>query len=119
MMCNTSRARQRWSGRFVGSVRLQLAISKEVVLCLEMAQDHRQLSSAEEALRKKLKKKALDQASLQRTIVRQRSRLLHLSAGDANTKFFHSHTPNVATKDSSPLCQMESRLCMGRRRNQS
>jgi hypothetical protein len=45
-------------------VRLQIAIAKEVVLRLKMAQDHRQLSPTEEALRKKLKKKALGLASL-------------------------------------------------------
>jgi hypothetical protein len=43
---------------------------------------------AEQALRKKLKLKALALASLRRTIVRQRSRLLHMAVGDANKNFF-------------------------------
>jgi hypothetical protein len=53
MLPNTPRELQRWNGRFVGSVRLQLAIAKEVVHHLEMAQDHRDLSPAEQAFLKK------------------------------------------------------------------
>jgi hypothetical protein len=92
LMRNTSRALQRWSGRFVGSIHLQLSIAKEVVYRLELAQDRRLLSPAEQALRKKLKLKALALASLQHTIVRQRARILHLSARDANIQNSSIHT---------------------------
>lgn len=42
-------------------------------------------------MRKNLKLHCLGLASLERTIARLRSRVLHLKDGDANTKFFHQH----------------------------
>lgn len=85
---NTARALQSWSQRFVGSVRLQLAIAREVVLRLEMVQDTRQLSQQELELRRELKYKTLGLSSMERTIARQRSHIHYLAEGDANTKFF-------------------------------
>lgn len=74
-----------WSSKRIGSVRLQLALAREVVLQLDVAEEFRALSDEEKRLRNELNLKCLGLASLNRTILRQRS----LAEGDANTKFFH------------------------------
>ncbi|WVZ71862.1 hypothetical protein U9M48_020394 [Paspalum notatum var. saurae] len=86
---NIAKALKSWSAKFVGSIRLQLALAREIIFQLDAAQEERVLSMEELQLRKQLKFKCLGLASLSRTIARQRSRLLFLEAGDANTKFFH------------------------------
>ncbi|WVZ75824.1 hypothetical protein U9M48_023853 [Paspalum notatum var. saurae] len=50
-----------------------------------------ELRDGEEWLRKKLKMHCLGLASLERTIARLQSRILHLKDGEANTAFFHQH----------------------------
>lgn len=82
------KALQSWSQQFVGSIRLQLAVAREVIQRLETAQEKRHLTPQEQDLRKELKMKTLGLASLTRTIARQRSRIQYLAQGDANTKFF-------------------------------
>lgn len=67
---------------------MQLAITREIIVRLEAAQEKRSLSQAEQELRKELKMKTLRLASLACTIARQRSRVQFLAEGDANTKFF-------------------------------
>jgi hypothetical protein len=47
------------------------------------------LSPEEIVLRKDMKCKCLGLASLATTIARQRSRMMFLAEGDANTRFFH------------------------------
>ena len=86
---NLAKALKSWSAKRIGSIRLQLAIAKEIVLRLDSAQDHRELAVHELALRRKAKLCSLGLASLQRTLVRQRARITYLAEGDANTKFFH------------------------------
>ena len=98
----TAKALQSWSDRWIGNVRLQLAIAREVIGRLDVATESRSLSEEEHALRKLLKKKLLGLCSLETTIARQRSRLLYLSEGDANTAFFqrqdrHRQRKNVIT----------------------
>lgn len=85
----TAKALKSWNAKHIGSVRLQLAIAKEIVLRLDAAQDLRTLAPHELMLRRKAKLCSLGLASLQRTIVRQRSRITYHAEGDANTKFFH------------------------------
>ena len=85
----TAQALKSWSAKHIGSVRLQLAIAKEIVYRFDLAQEHRLLSAAERELRRKAKLCSLGLASLQRTILRQRARITFLAEGDANTKFFH------------------------------
>jgi hypothetical protein len=86
---NVAKALRAWSSAKIGSVRLQLAIAREVILSLDEAQENRQLAHWESDLRKTLKLRVLGLACLARTIARQRSRILFLAEGDANTKFYH------------------------------
>jgi hypothetical protein len=86
---NVACALQSWSATKIGSVRFQLALAHEVVLRFDEVQDYRTLTVKEAELRKSLKLRILDLASLARTIARQKSRLLFLAEGDANIKFFH------------------------------
>lgn len=68
----------------------QLLLTKELILHLGVAMESRLLSNAEHTFRAELKLKALGLASLGHTIARQRSRVLYLQEGDANTRFFHT-----------------------------
>jgi hypothetical protein len=61
--------------------------------------DSRLLSPEERALRRLLKKKLLGIASLERTLARQRSRLLWLREGDTCTCFFHTHASHRRHKN--------------------
>lgn len=85
----TAKALQSWSDRWIGNVKMQTLIALEVIACLDAAMDSRELSVGEHDLRKLLKRKLLGLASLQRSIARQRSRLLQLKEGEANTAYFH------------------------------
>jgi hypothetical protein len=85
---NTARALKSWSQKFVGSIRLQLVVAKEVIFQLDRAQAHL-LSSDELVLRRELKFKCLELASLARSIARQHSHLTFLKESNANTRFFH------------------------------
>lgn len=83
---NVAKTLKAWSIRYVGSVRLQLAVAREVILRFDVAEESRTLSPEEIQLRNELKIKCLGLSSLARTIARQRSCLVQ---GDANTNFFH------------------------------
>ena len=80
---------QRWSDRWIVNVKLQIAIALEVIKQLDTAMEERILSDVEWEMRKCLQKKLLGLSSLERTIARQRSRLLQLREGDGNTRIFH------------------------------
>jgi hypothetical protein len=82
---------QAWSEKQVEHVRSQLALAKEILHMLEIAQDGRVLSPAEHWLKFRLKKQALLLSSCKRTIARLRARTSWLKDGDANTKLFHLH----------------------------
>lgn len=80
---------RRWSNSKVGSVRLQLTMARQVISRFDEEQERRVLVPWEAELRLTLKMRVLGLASLARTIARQRSRLLFLAEGDANTRFYH------------------------------
>lgn len=84
---NTARALHSWSQRFVGSIRLQLAITWELAQRLDTAQESTTLTQPEQELRRELKFKALGLSSMARTIARQRSRFQFLAEGDTRGSF--------------------------------
>ena len=69
-----ARSLQAWSDKQVGHIRLQLALAKEVLHRLEIAQDDRMLTPAESWLKNRLKKHSLLLSSLKRTMARMRLR---------------------------------------------
>ena len=90
---------QRWSDRWIGNVKLQILVALEVIKQLDVAMETRTVSDAERAPRKCLKKKLLGLSSLERTIARQRSRLLQLREGDGNTRLFHQQASHRQIKN--------------------
>jgi hypothetical protein len=85
----TAKALKRWHRNFFGPLRLQLAIAREVIGRLDIAQESRALSSAERQLRLSLRSKILGIAVINKTRIRQRARLSNIKLGDANTRLFH------------------------------
>lgn len=83
----------------MGHVRSQLAVAREILHRLEIAQDTRPLSLGEIWLKDLLKKHSLVLSSLQRTIARSRSRISRLKDGDANTNLFHLHSRHHKRKN--------------------
>ena len=83
----------------MGHVNSQLALAREVLHQLEIAQDSRELSRLELWLKNKLKPHSLALSSLQRTIARSRSRIGLLKEGDANTSLFHAHARHHKRKN--------------------
>jgi len=72
----------------IGDTKLQLAIVKEIILRLETAQEDRSLSQEELELLRRLKVRSVGLAMIEKSRIRQRSRLTYIRFGDANTKFF-------------------------------
>lgn len=76
MFRNTAKHLQSWADKKIGNVSLQLILAKELILRFDVAQETRVLSDAELEFRRELEKLYLSLASLERTIARQRSRML-------------------------------------------
>lgn len=64
LLRNTAKHLQSWSQRSVGQIKEQLLMAKEIILQLDRAEEHRQLSDRELALRRELKLKRLGLSSL-------------------------------------------------------
>nr|XP_045087277.1 uncharacterized protein LOC123494868 [Aegilops tauschii subsp. strangulata] len=109
----TAKALQSWSDKWIGNIRLQVLIALEVIGRLDKASDTRRLSELEHGLRKTLKKKLLGLCSLERTIARQRSRMLQLAEGEANTAFFQRHARHRQRKNVITSLQREGFLHSG------
>jgi exonuclease III len=85
----TAKALKRWHRAKFGDLKLQLAIAREVIGRLDVAQEARQLSMAERTLRTSLRSKILGIASINKIRMRQKARLSSIRLGDANTLLFH------------------------------
>ncbi|XP_073362266.1 uncharacterized protein [Aegilops tauschii subsp. strangulata] len=104
---------QKWSDRWIGNVELQIRIALEVIHRLDVAMDSRPLSAAEVELRKCLKRKVLGLCSLERTIARQRSRMLQLPEGDGNTRLFHQQASHRQRKNTIRVVRHNGNLFTG------
>jgi hypothetical protein len=88
-----------WSDKTAGNVNFQLALAREILHQLEIANDFRVLTVGGMWLKTSLKKHSLALASLNQTIARSCSRISWLQEGDANTKLFHLHAPHCKRKN--------------------
>ncbi|XP_066320066.1 uncharacterized protein [Miscanthus floridulus] len=86
-MARTAKAIKRWRKEKVGDTKLQLALVKEVLLLLELAQEARVLTAQELDLHRRLKARSVGLAVIEKSRNRQRSRITYIRCGDANTKF--------------------------------
>ena len=85
----------------------------EVILRLDVAMESRDLSAMERKLRRTLKQKLLGLCALERSIARQRSRLLHLKEGDGNTRLFHQQASHRQRKNVMRSVSYDGRVYTG------
>ncbi|XP_073367980.1 uncharacterized protein [Aegilops tauschii subsp. strangulata] len=109
----TARSLQKWSDRLVGNVKLQIGIALQVIKQFDIAMEARPLSDAERDLRKCLKRKLLGLSSLERTIARQRSRMLQLRECDGNTRLFHQQASHRQRKNALRTVRYNDQLYSG------
>jgi hypothetical protein len=88
-LSETARALRTWAKPLFSNVRMQLHIANEIIFWLDIAQEDRQLSQEEIALRHDLKLRILGLAALERSRRRQASRINYIKAGDVCMRFFH------------------------------
>ena len=90
---------KRWRKEKIGDTRLQLALVKEILLQFEAAQEYRSLSQEELQLWRQLKIRSMGLAAIEKSRIRQKSRLTNIKCGDANTKLFHVRSSSRARKN--------------------
>lgn len=112
LLRNTTRALQSWGDRRVGQVKEQLLVARELILRFDRAMELRELSEEEIAYRRQLKLKVLGLASLERTIIRLRSRLVFLKDGDANTRLFHLQCSHRTRKKHISSLEFQGRVAV-------
>lgn len=83
----TSKALRAWSKTYIGDIKKQPFIINELILQLDLTQDFRPLSGDEREMRAKLKARTLRLVVLLKIKKLQRSHILWLKAGDANSNF--------------------------------
>ena len=86
----------------------------EVIKQLDVAMEAKPLSDAERELRSCLNKKLLGLSSLERTIARQRSRLLQLREGDGSTRLFHQQACHRQRKNALRLVKYNGCIYSGK-----
>jgi hypothetical protein len=83
-------------------------MTNEIIHRLDMAQDDRQLSPEESALRRDLKSRVLWLAAVERARRRQALSMIWLEEGDACMRFFHLKTNSRSRKKFIPYLKKSS-----------
>lgn len=102
-LTRTAKALKKWSKGLIKERRFCSAIATEVIFQLDFAMESRQLTQQELDLRVVLKGMLLALAAIQRIRWRQRSRLVWIRVGDANTKLFHLRANGRRRKNHIPF----------------
>jgi hypothetical protein len=88
-LSRTAKALKFWAKSLLPQPRIAMAVCREVILQLETAQESRQLIPVECDFIAKLKLRIMGLAAIEKCRARQKSRIIWLRKGDANTKNFH------------------------------
>jgi hypothetical protein len=86
---------------------------KEILLQLEAAQEHKLLTALELDLQRRLKARSVGLAAIEKSRIRQRSRLTYIRCGDANTEFFHIRASTRRRKNYIQCLQADDGIVFG------
>jgi hypothetical protein len=82
---------KKWARAKIGNNQLLLCAAKKLVGILDVVQEHRSLSVQEIQLRKDLKARYLGMMAIEKIKAKQKSKLAHIRAADAQSKLFFLH----------------------------
>jgi mannosylglycoprotein endo-beta-mannosidase len=102
-LSRTAKALRKWNERQVKWAKMVSSIADEMIFSLDVAQEDRVLTEQEMQLCTLLKSKLLGFAAIDRIKWRQRSRIMWIREGDANTKLFHLRANGRQRKNQIPL----------------
>lgn len=85
----TAKALKKWQKIKIGNIKMQIAIAKEIIWRMDVAEEERQLTHEELEFRKRIKLKYQGLLVIEKIKAKQRSRLTNIRVADANTKLFY------------------------------
>ncbi|WVZ92280.1 hypothetical protein U9M48_038358 [Paspalum notatum var. saurae] len=108
-LARLGKALKAWNNRRVCEMKNAALVAQEVISFLDQAQENRQLTETELALRRMAKQRILGLAALRKIKIRQRARLIGIRVGDANTKLFHLRANGRRRKNFIPSLRVGDR----------
>lgn len=88
-LSRSAKALKMWQKTDIGNIQQQIAVAKEIIWRLDVAEDSRQLSMEEIEFRKRIKLKYQGLLAIEKIKAKQRARLTRIRTADANTKMFY------------------------------
>lgn len=88
-LARTAKALKKWQKTKIGNIKLQVAVAKEIIWRMDVAEEERQLTHEELEFRKRINLKYQGLLVIEKIKAKQRSRLTNIRTADANTKLFY------------------------------